>query len=105
MRPCRMLLSMVDIGQHLAPVTRIKAAPIEFVSALRRQGEVRLRRLDIENVRVEVYRAARLDSAFPLSDAAGRYQPVKIAIEPVNVSASSVPIISSMIIEAMPVGL
>ncbi|WP_306222527.1 hypothetical protein [Bosea beijingensis] len=67
----------------------------EFVSALRHHGDVRLRPIAIEAVRTEVYRAAQSISPFQRSDAAGRYQPVKISIEPVIVAAFAVPIIAN----------
>lgn len=75
----------------------------EFVSALRRLGEVSLRPLDSDNVRVEVYRAARSASAVSRIDVAGRYQSLKIAIEPVTVAVTMVPIVGSKMIEALPI--
>lgn len=77
--------------------------PTEFVSALRRLGEVSLRPLEIGTVRAEVYRAARSASAVSRIDVAGRYQSLKIAIEPVTVAATMVPIVGSRMIEAMPI--
>lgn len=73
----------------------------EFISALQRQGAILLRPIAIETIRTEVYRAAR--SASRRSDAAGRYQPVKIAIEPVSRAVSTVPIVDKTEIEALPV--
>lgn len=75
----------------------------EFVSALRRHGEVRLRPVDIENARTEVYAAAMSVSALAGMGAAGRYQSLKIAIEPVTVTLCAIPIVGSMRIEALPV--
>ncbi|MBN9471066.1 MAG: hypothetical protein J0J10_20055 [Bosea sp.] len=77
-------------------------APTEFISALRRLGEVSLRPLEIGNVRTEVYRTARSVSTVPKADAAGRYQPLKIAIEPVTVAVPMVTLVGSRMIEAMP---
>lgn len=74
----------------------------EFVSALRHHGDVRVRPIAIETVRTEVYRAAQSTSPSRRSDAAGRYQPWKIAIEPVIVAASAVPIVRSRMIAPMP---
>ncbi len=74
----------------------------EFVSALRHRGDVRLRPIAIETVRTEVYRAAQSVSLSQRGDAAGRYQPVKIAIEPVIVAVSAVPIVGSRMIPPMP---
>ena len=90
------------IGLHgLVELGSITAT--EFVSALRRLGEVSLRPLDSENVRVEVYRAARSASAVSRIDVAGRYQSLKIAIEPVTVAVTMVPIVGSKMIEALPI--
>ncbi|PZR78019.1 MAG: hypothetical protein DI537_42565 [Stutzerimonas stutzeri] len=75
----------------------------EFISALQRQGAILLRPIAIETVRTEVYRAARSVSTSRRSDAAGRYQPVKIAIEPVSRAVSTVPIVGNTAIEALPV--
>lgn len=82
---------------ELGPVT-----PTEFMSALGRHGEVRLQPLDIEKVRTEVYRAARSVTAVPGNHVTGRYQSLKIAIEPVIVAASTVPIVGSRMISPMP---
>lgn len=75
----------------------------EFVSALRRNGDVRLRPISIETVRIEVYRAAQSASPSRRSDAAGRFQPVKIAIDPVIMASSAVPIVDSRMIAPMPI--
>ncbi|WP_377846786.1 hypothetical protein [Bosea sp. UC22_33] len=75
----------------------------EFVSALRQHGDVRLRPIAIETVRIEVYRAAQSVSPSQRSDAAGRYQPVKISIEPMIAAVSAVPIVDIRMIEPMPV--
>ena len=74
----------------------------EFVSALQRQGDIHLRSIATEAARAEVYRAARSVSASQRSDAGGRYQSVKIAIEPVIVAASAMPIVGSRVIAPMP---
>lgn len=77
---------------------------IEFVSALQRQGDIHLRPLDTANVRTEVYRAARSASTVAGLDATGRYQPLKVAIEPVTTTRKHpVPIIDDVMVEAMPV--
>jgi hypothetical protein len=73
----------------------------EFVSTLRHHGDVHLRPIAIEAVRTEVYRAAQSVS-LSQRDAVGRYQPVKIAIEPVIVAVSAVPIFGSRMIPPMP---
>jgi hypothetical protein len=56
----------------------------EFTHAHQRHGSVRLRPIDIANVRVEVYESARLVARDMIG--AGRYQPVKIAMEPIAVA-------------------
>lgn len=77
---------------------------IEFVSALQRQGDIHLRPLGTANVRTEVYRAARSASTVAGLDATGRYQPLKVAIEPVTTTRKHpVPIIDDVMVEAMPV--
>ena len=141
MRPCRMLLSMVDIGQHLAPITRIKAAPIEpiyrrrqsrwwrsvglwvwlgnghvggvvelgsitpqeFSYGLQRHGTVRLRPIDAANVRAAVYAAARSASMILAGERSGRYQSVKIAVEPVFTAIVSMQTTGSPIVEPIPI--
>lgn len=75
----------------------------EFMRALRRHGDVRLRPLDIENVRTEVYRAARSVLPVQRMDATGRYQPMKIAIEPVTLAMSTIPTIGRAVVEPQPV--
>jgi hypothetical protein len=75
----------------------------EFISALRRHGEIRLRPIGAENIRTEVYAAAMSISAASGPREIGRYQRVKIAIEPVIIAVKSMPIDSGMMVEAMPV--
>lgn len=75
---------------------------IEFRSALRHCGDVRLRPIASEAVRTEVYRAAQSLSPPQRSDAAGRYQSLKIAIRPVILAAYATPIVSRSIIPPMP---
>lgn len=75
----------------------------EFTVALRRHGNVRLRPIAIETVRTEVYRAAQSVSTSQHSHAAGRYQRLKIAIEPVTARVRSSSMIESMMVEAMPI--
>lgn len=75
----------------------------EFMLALRRHGEVCLRPIGVEQVRVEVYAAAMSILAFPGIGATGRYQPFKLAIGPLAVIGRSTPIISDMFVEPLPV--
>lgn len=79
--------------------------PTEFMIALRRHGEVRLRPIQVDCVRAEVYAAAMSISAVPGIGAAGRYQSFKIAIGPFAVVGRSTPIISDMCVEPMAVML
>lgn len=74
----------------------------EFMNAVRRHGGVRLRAIAIEDVRPEVYRAAQRFSPSQRGDAAGRYQPVKIAIEPVITAVRTNQISSQIEIEPLP---
>lgn len=69
---------------------------IEFVSALQRQGAVHLLPIATNTVRAEVYAAAMSVPASIRADGTGRYQPFKIAIEPVIVTARSLPIPDSI---------
>lgn len=76
----------------------------EFVHTFRRRGEVRLRPIEIENLRTEVYTAALSTSATPAVGGKGRYQPLKVAIEPVATTRKRpVPVIDDVMVEAMPV--
>ncbi|KQU49933.1 hypothetical protein ASG72_18125 [Bosea sp. Leaf344] len=68
----------------------------EFVSALQRQGAFRLLPIATETVRAEVYAAAMSVPASIRADGTGRYQPFKIAIEPVIVTTRSLPIPDSI---------
>ncbi|HEV7334662.1 MAG TPA: hypothetical protein VGO06_01740 [Bosea sp. (in: a-proteobacteria)] len=74
----------------------------EFGSALRHHGDVRLRPSAIETVRTEVYRAAQSVSPPRLSDAAGRYQSVKIAIQPLTMRKLPDPLIYDRMVDPMP---
>lgn len=76
--------------------------PTEFGVALRRYGETQLRPIEAENIRTEVYAAAMSLSAASGPRGDGRYQPFKIAIEPVTVAALSTPPLDSPTIKAMP---
>lgn len=77
---------------------------IEFLHTFRRRGEVRLRPIEIENLRTEVYTAALSASATPAVGGKGRYQPLKVAIEPVATTRKRpVPVIDDVMVEAMPV--
>ena len=72
----------------------------EFVHTFRRRGEVRLRPIEIESLRSEVYGAALSVSA----EGKGRYQPLKVAIEPVMTTRKHpAPFIGDVMVEAMPV--
>uniref|UniRef100_A0A9E8CMD4 Uncharacterized protein n=1 Tax=Bosea sp. NBC_00436 TaxID=2969620 RepID=A0A9E8CMD4_9HYPH len=75
----------------------------EFISALRRHGEIHLRPIEIENIRTEVYAAAMSVSVAPGVKETGRYQPLKIAVEPVTVAACGKPILRSGMIVPMPI--
>ncbi|BCB19224.1 hypothetical protein [Bosea sp. ANAM02] len=75
----------------------------EFAGALERYGDVRLRSITIEMVRAEVYRAAQSVSACPGPGGTGRYQPFKIAIEPVIVAARAKPLLGNVLIVPMPI--
>jgi hypothetical protein len=77
---------------------------IEFTHTFRRRGEIRLRPIEAENLRAEVYAAARSVTATPISSGTCRYQPLKIAIEPVTTrTRNPVPIIDDPVIEPQPV--
>ncbi len=75
----------------------------EFMSAFRRHGDVRLRPVDIENVRIEVYAAALTVSDIPAPTWIARYQPIKITIEPLTASAFRTPKASNPVYEPMSV--
>lgn len=75
----------------------------EFLHTFRRRGEVGLRPIEIKNLRAEVYAAAMSVSATATAAGKGRYQPLKVAIEPVMIKKRPVPVIDDMMIEAMPV--
>lgn len=65
--------------------------------ALRRHGEVRLRAIAIENIRPEVYAAAMsISVVVPDLQEKGRYQPFKIAIEPVTVAVHAKSIVGKI---------
>lgn len=75
----------------------------EFLHTFRRRGEVTLRPIEIENLRTEIYAAALSVSATPIAGGKGRYQPLKVAIEPVTTRKRPVPVIDDVMVEAMPV--
>lgn len=77
--------------------------PSELTSALRRHGDVRLRLIAAESVRTEVYAATRSISTAQAAERVGRYQSVKIAIEPVIIATRSIPIASDVVVEPMPI--
>lgn len=74
----------------------------EFDVALHRHGDVRLRPILIENIRTEVYAATRSMLSIQHGNAAGRYQPVKIAIAPGIDAAPSVAAVGSRMFAPMP---
>lgn len=75
----------------------------EFMLALRRHGEVHLRPMSDEDVRVEVYRAARSIPAALADQRTGRYQSLKIAIAPRTTRKQpSAPITPDQFIEPLP---
>lgn len=71
--------------------------------ALRRHGELRLRPIEIENIRTEIYTAAMSISTALAGKQSRRYQALKIAVEPVIVVVKAMPIIDEMMVEAMPI--
>jgi hypothetical protein len=90
-------------GAHVHGIVELGSiTPSEFTAGLRRLGDVRLRPLDIETVRTEVYEAARSVSTIQQGHAAGRYQPFKIAIKPVTSMALAKPLLGNALIVPMP---
>ncbi|MDX3806788.1 hypothetical protein ACXIUS_29400 [Bosea thiooxidans] len=77
----------------------------EFVAAFQRHGMVGLRPIEITDVRVEVYKAVWSIALVEMEAQKGRYQPLKIAIEPVTVAVSTMPIVGNIMIEPQPVVL
>lgn len=75
----------------------------EFMIGLRRHGDVCLGPIEIENIRTEVYAAVMSISVGPGPQGTGRYQPFKIAIEPVAIAARTKPIIGNIVIEPLPI--
>lgn len=77
---------------------------IEFTHTFKRRGEVRLRPIEVENLRHEVYAAARSISGVAIAGGAARYQPLKVAIEPVTTGTRNpVPTMDDLVIEPQPV--
>ena len=74
----------------------------EFTLAFRRHGEVHLRLIRDEDVRVEVYRAVQSIPATWADHRSGRYQSLKIAIVPMTTAKSSTPTIPAQVIEPLP---
>jgi hypothetical protein len=74
----------------------------EFLHTFQRRGGVLLRPIDTEDLRNEVYSLARLVSAETGQNEAGRYQPFKIAIEPVNARRRAKQVADYVMIEPMP---
>ena len=73
----------------------------EFRHAFQRHGELRLRPLANEDVRVEVYRAVQSIPATLADHRSGRYQSLKIAIAPMIAKKSSLPL-PAAIVEPLP---
>lgn len=74
----------------------------EFIHTFRRRGEFRLRPIEAESLRNEVYAAARSVTVTP--SGACRYQPLKIAIEPVmNRPRKPALTIDDLVVEPQPV--
>lgn len=88
------LRGIVSLGSVTTP---------EFMVTLHRHGEVHMRPIAIETVRAEVYAAAMSISAASFPKEPGRYQPFKIAIEPVTIVARTVPTIGDTPVEPLPI--
>lgn len=77
----------------------------EFARAFRRHGEVHLRPISDEDVRVEVYRAVRSIPTTLADQRSARYQSLKIAIAPMTAQNSSTLLVSAALIEPLPLFL
>lgn len=78
----------------------------EFIHTFQRRGEIRLRPIEAENLRAEVYAAARSVSATSIAGGTGRYQPLKVAIEPVTTrTRNPLPTIDDLVVPPMPIML
>lgn len=69
----------------------------EFRHAFQRHGELRLRPIATQEVRVEVYAAVRSIPTTLADQRAGRYQSFKIAIAPMMAKKPSAPITAALI--------
>ena len=74
----------------------------EFMHAFGRHGELHLRLISDEDVRVEVYRAARSIPVTLADQRSGRYQSLKIAIAPMTAQNSSTLPVPAQVIEPLP---
>lgn len=88
------LRGIVSLGSITTP---------EFMVTLQRHGEVHMRPIAIETVRAEVYAAAMSISAASFPKEPGRYQPFKIAIEPVTAAQRTVPTTGNILVEPLPI--
>ena len=75
----------------------------ELIHTFRRRGEVWLQPVKIEDLRAEVYAAACSVSKASTAGGKGRYQPLKVAIEPLTTRKRLIPVIDDTMVEAMPV--
>uniref|UniRef100_A0A9E8CLG2 Uncharacterized protein n=1 Tax=Bosea sp. NBC_00436 TaxID=2969620 RepID=A0A9E8CLG2_9HYPH len=75
----------------------------EFRHAFRRHGELRLRPIATEDVRVEVYEAVRSIPATSIGQRSARYQSIKIAIAPTMTKKPFRPLIDNMVVEPLPI--
>ena len=75
---------------------------IEFALAFRRHGEINLRLICDEDVRVEVYRAVRSIPTTLADQRPARYQSLKIAIAPMPTRMRSIPTNPMLVIEPLP---
>lgn len=73
----------------------------EFRHAFQRHGELRLRPIAKEDVRVEVYGAVRSIPAISIDQRSARYQSIKIAIAPMMTMRQPLATVSSTVIEPM----
>ena len=75
----------------------------EFRHAFQRHGELRLRPIANEDVRVEVYGAVRSIPTTLVDQRAGRYQWFKIAIAPMMTKQPSTLAIRDIVVEPLPI--
>lgn len=77
-------------------------AATEFTLAFRRHGQLHLRPISAEEVRVEVYRAVRSIPPTLADQRSGRYQSLKIAITPMPMQNTSTALLPAAIIHPLP---